>query len=56
MAAAADLFIVDFLLRPFAKIWEKMPHIEMLLLIVLYGIIGYIVYRSAFKHEEHYHH
>lgn len=52
MAAAADLFLVDFVLRPFAKIYEKMPHVEMAILILVYSIIGYIVYRSAYKAEE----
>lgn len=52
MAAAADLFIVDFIFRPFAKIYEKMPFVEMFILILVYSVIGYIVYRSAYKTEE----
>ena len=54
MAAAADLFFVDFILRPFAKIYEKMPFVELGIVIMLYAIIGYVVYRSAYKHEDQY--
>lgn len=43
-----DLFVVDFVFRPFAKIFEKMPAIIFFLLVILYSIIAYIVIRSAY--------
>jgi hypothetical protein len=47
-AAAAGLFIIDFIFRPFAKIFEKMPLVMLLLVLILYGIIGYIVVKSVY--------
>jgi hypothetical protein len=48
MTATAGLFIVDFIMRPFAKIFEKMPCLMMLLLLLLYGLVGYTVFKSAY--------
>ena len=47
-AAAADIFFVDFLCRPFVKIVEKMPLIMLLILFLLYGVISYFLLRSAY--------
>ena len=54
MQVTAGLFIVDFLVRPFAKIYQKMPFMIFLIMIVLYGVVGYIVWKSAYKPEEQY--
>ncbi len=51
-AAAAGLFIIDFVFRPFAKIFEKWPMVMLLLVIVLYAIIGYIVVKSVYFNAE----
>jgi hypothetical protein len=48
MAAAANLFIIDVIFRPFAKIIEKMPGLMLVLLLLLYGYIAYLVLRSAY--------
>lgn len=42
------LFLVDFIIKPFARIYEKWPLAMVFFLLVVYGIIGYIVIRSAF--------
>jgi hypothetical protein len=49
---AVGLFIIDFVARPFAKIFEKMPAIMLLLMILLYGYIAYIVLKSAWNTEQ----
>jgi hypothetical protein len=49
---AIDVFVVDFVFRPFAKIFEKMPGIIFLLLMLLYGVIAYIVVRSAYFNDQ----
>lgn len=49
---AVGLFIIDFIARPFAKIFEKMPLITFLVLVVLYGYIAYIVLKSAFVAQD----
>ena len=46
MGAAVGLFGVDFLLRPFAKIFEKMPLVMLFLLLLLYAYIAYLILRS----------
>jgi hypothetical protein len=46
---AVGLFIIDFIVRPFARVFEKWPDTIMLVLLLVYGIIGYIVWKSAFK-------
>ena len=51
MQAAAGLFIVDFIMRPFAKIFEKMPFLMMFLLMCLYGFIAYIVFKSVYADQ-----
>ncbi len=48
---AVGLFIVDFIFRPFAKIFEKQPLVILLFLSILYGYIAYIVLRSAYVSE-----
>jgi predicted tellurium resistance membrane protein TerC len=45
---AVGLFMMDFVFRPFAKIYEKMPLIMLLVLVVLYSAIGYMVLKSAY--------
>lgn len=50
---AVGLFMIDFIFRPFAKIYEKMPLVMLLILLVLYGIIAYIVVRSSYFAEGH---
>lgn len=52
MAAGVDIFIIDFLFRPFAKIYQKMPFLTFVILCIIYGIIAYVVWRSAFKESE----
>jgi hypothetical protein len=51
--AAAGLFLVDFVIRPFFKIYEKMPLVMLLLCLVLYGIVAYFVLKSAFLADQH---
>lgn len=48
---AVGLVLIDFVFRPFAKIFEKMPIIMLLGLIVLYAAIAYVVFKSAFTEE-----
>lgn len=50
---AVGLCIIDFVARPFAKIYEKMPLTMLVLCIVLYSIIGYIVFKSAYLADQH---
>ncbi len=52
-SAAAGLFVVDFIVRPFAKIAEKMPIVMLLLVLILYGIIAYFVLKSAYLVDQH---
>ena len=49
------IFIIDFVARPFAKIFEKMPWVMFLIMVLLYGYIAYLVMRSAWQAEKHYH-
>ena len=42
------LFLVDVVIRPFIRIYQKWPLSIILILLVVYGIIGYIVIRSAY--------
>jgi len=46
------LFFIDFLFRPFAKIFEKMPVLMLLILVGLYAFIAYVVLRSAYMVDE----
>lgn len=48
---AVGLFMIDFIVRPFAKIYEKMPIVMLVLLLLLYGTIAYIVLRSSFAEQ-----
>jgi len=52
-AASADIFLIDFIFRPFAKIYEKMPLVMLLIVIILYCLIGYTVLKSAYLAHEH---
>jgi len=52
-SAAANIFFIDFFCRPFAKIIEKMPLIMVVVLFILYGIIAYILLRSAYMADQH---
>ncbi len=52
-AATAGLFLIDFVFRPFAKIYEKMPIVSLLLCLVLYGFVAYFVLKSAFMSDQH---
>lgn len=45
-------FAIDFLVRPFARIFQKMPGVTCLILCILYGFIAYLVWRSAFKESK----
>lgn len=45
---AVGLFVIDFIARPFARIFEKWDVFMIVLLLVLYGIVGYVVIKSAF--------
>ncbi len=49
---AVGLFLIDFVFRPFAKIYEKMPLLMLFILLCLYGIIGYIVIKSAYLADQ----
>lgn len=48
---AVGLFLIDFIVRPFAKIFEKMPFIMLGMLLLLYGVIAYMVLRSVRRSE-----
>ena len=47
MQAVVGVFLIDFVFRPFAKIFEKMPWLMMGVLLLLYGIIAYLVWKSS---------
>jgi hypothetical protein len=53
LSASADIWFIDYIFRPFAKIYEKMPLVMLLIVMILYSIIGYFVLRSAYVAEEH---
>lgn len=44
---AVGLIFIDFIVRPFAKIFEKMPLLILGFLVVIYGLIAYVVLKSA---------
>ena len=46
------LILIDFIIRPFAKIFEKMPFLMLGLLLIFYGFIAYMVLRSAFMVDD----
>jgi hypothetical protein len=47
MSAVSGLFIIDWIVRPFGKIFEKMPFVMLGILLLLYGFIAYLVFRSV---------
>ncbi len=47
-SAATDIIFIDRCITPFAKIFEKMPIVMMLILFLLYGTIAYFLLRSAY--------
>jgi hypothetical protein len=51
---AVGLFMIDFVFRPVAKVFEKMPLVMLLFLMILYGAIGYAVLKSAYMSDNHY--
>ena len=54
MAASCGLFLIDIVLRPFAKILEKMPLLMMVFLIVVYGLVAYTVWKSVLSEQHNY--
>lgn len=50
-SASADIFLIDYIFKPFAKIYEKMPLVMLLIVIILYSAIGYYVLKSAYVSE-----
>jgi hypothetical protein len=50
--ASTGLVVIDLFLRPFAKIYEKMPLVMLLILMIIYGVIGYIVVKSAYVADQ----
>jgi len=48
---AIGIFIIDFIARPFARIFEKWPDCIMLGVLLLYAIIGYIAWKSAYQKD-----
>ena len=52
---AVGLFLIDFVFRPFAKIYEKMPIVMLLLCLILYAIVGYVVLKSVYLHDHGHH-
>jgi len=49
---AVGLIFIDFIVRPFAKIFEKMPLLMLVLLVALYAIIAYVVLKSAYQADD----
>ena len=43
-----NIFVIDVLIRPFAKILEKMPFLVIFILFVVYGFVAYTVIKSAY--------
>jgi hypothetical protein len=52
-AATAGLFIIDFFLRPFAKICEKSPWVMLIVCLIVYGFVAYVVLKSTFLADQH---
>lgn len=48
---ALGLFLIDFMVRPFVRIYEKWPLAMLLIVLIFYSIIGYIVIRSVYMTE-----
>ena len=51
---ALGLFLIDFLVKPFARIYETWPIAMLLVCLIIYGIIGYIVVKSVYLTDERY--
>jgi hypothetical protein len=49
---AVGLIFIDFIVRPFAKIFEKMPLLMLVLLVGLYAVIAYVVLKSAYQSDD----
>jgi hypothetical protein len=49
---AVGIFLVDFILRPFARVLEKWSIESLVLLMIVYGIVGYVVVRSTVGLED----
>jgi len=49
------LIFIDFIVRPFAKIFEKMPFVMIGLLLLLYGFIAFMVFKSAYMIDDQQH-
>jgi len=49
---AVGLIFIDFIVRPFAKIFEKMPLLMLVLLVALYAVIAYVVLKSAYPADD----
>ncbi|MBN8662498.1 MAG: hypothetical protein LCH63_05020 [Candidatus Melainabacteria bacterium] len=48
------IFFVDMFIRPFARIYQKMPMVTFAILCVLYGLVAYAIWRSLSKEEKYY--
>lgn len=53
LSASAGIFLIDFIVRPFAKIAEKMPYVMLLFLLLLYGFVAYVVLKSVYLSDQH---
>ena len=53
-AASAEIFLIDFIVRPFFKIYEKMPQVMLLICLVIYGFVAYMVIKSVLVAEQRY--
>lgn len=51
--ASAGLFIIDYIFKPFAKIFEKMPIVALLMCLALYGVVAYFVVKTTFLADQH---
>ena len=49
---AVGLIFIDFIVRPIAKIFEKMPLLMLVLLVALYAVIAYVVLKSAYQADD----
>ncbi len=49
---ALGIFLIDFVVRPFARIYEKWPLTIFVILLVVYVIVGYLVVKSAYQSDQ----
>jgi hypothetical protein len=49
--ASSGIFLIDTLLKPFAKIFEKNPILALVTVVVMYSIVAYMVFKSAWQSE-----